>query len=381
MNVYNDCVESILGEFYEFLSYDNWHVLRSFKGKKNASLSTYLSRCAFYYFTKKKKTSREAAEFYSLESEEIIEQLNNLTNEEVKADLRVWKAFAKLNERDRNGKLLTSEKISSGYHLAVQPETILYTFNFPTANEIYRVRIVPLGLFGQSGVPMLEWIDCTVELPSQPTTPVAPEGKADIVDVKVVDGEIKNVSDSALTFERLGDATVANNSFSFIQNGNLKFDGFKNYYSTLANGFAATAVFTTGSDISTQQDIFGNKHAGGFGLSVQSGKLSFSVHLNGAYVSATVQVKANTTYHIVGVYDPTVGVILYVNGEMAAIAGAPSNATFGLPTVAGAQYLCIGADSNATGSGESFFKGSITSVAIYSAPLTYENALYLYQNK
>ena len=101
MNVYNDCVESILGEFYEFLSYDNWHVLRSFKGKKNASLSTYLSRCAFYYFTKKKKTSREAAEFYSLESEEIIEQLNNLTNEEVKADLRVWKAFAKLNERDR----------------------------------------------------------------------------------------------------------------------------------------------------------------------------------------------------------------------------------------------------------------------------------------
>ena len=38
MNVYNDCAENILGEFYEFLSYDNWHVLRSFKGKRNASL-------------------------------------------------------------------------------------------------------------------------------------------------------------------------------------------------------------------------------------------------------------------------------------------------------------------------------------------------------
>ena len=101
MNVYNDCAENILGEFYEFLSCDNWHVLRSFKSKRNASLSTYLSRCALYYFTKKKQRSKEAAEFYSLESEEIMEQLNHLTDDEVKADLRVWKAFARLNERDR----------------------------------------------------------------------------------------------------------------------------------------------------------------------------------------------------------------------------------------------------------------------------------------
>ena len=54
INVYNDCMESILGEFYEFISSNDWHVLRNYKKKNNASLSTYLSRCSLYYFIKKK---------------------------------------------------------------------------------------------------------------------------------------------------------------------------------------------------------------------------------------------------------------------------------------------------------------------------------------
>lgn len=95
-----DCMESILGEFYEFLSFNNWHVLRCYKRKENASLSTYLSRCALYYFLRKKKGEKENV--YSLENKEIIEQLNYLaTNDEEKIDTRVWQAFARLNERDR----------------------------------------------------------------------------------------------------------------------------------------------------------------------------------------------------------------------------------------------------------------------------------------
>ncbi len=100
-NVFDaECMESILGEFYEFLSCNNWHVLRSYKGKNNASLSTYLSRCALHYFTKIKKNDSNA-DIYNLDNEEIVEQLNNLTNDETNTDLRVWQAFAKLKERDR----------------------------------------------------------------------------------------------------------------------------------------------------------------------------------------------------------------------------------------------------------------------------------------
>ena len=53
----------------------------------------------------------------------------------------------------------------------------------------------------------------------------------------------------------------------------------------------------------------------------------------------------------------------------------------GFATDAGAQYLCIGADSDASGKGENFFLGKIKRVSIYSDPLTAGNALYLFQNR
>ena len=71
-----ECVESILGEFYEFLSRNNWHVLRCYKKRGNASLATYLSRCTLYYFIKEKKRNEEE-NFYSLENKEIIEYITN----------------------------------------------------------------------------------------------------------------------------------------------------------------------------------------------------------------------------------------------------------------------------------------------------------------
>ncbi len=101
LNVYNDCMESILGEFYEFISSNDWHVLRNYQKKNNASLSTYLSRCSLYHFMKKKKYNKEAAEFFSLDSEEIMKQLEHLTDEESAPNQHVWKAYSRLKERDR----------------------------------------------------------------------------------------------------------------------------------------------------------------------------------------------------------------------------------------------------------------------------------------
>ena len=42
-------IEYILGEFYEFISRNNWNVLRKFRKDNNSSLFTYLSRCTVRY--------------------------------------------------------------------------------------------------------------------------------------------------------------------------------------------------------------------------------------------------------------------------------------------------------------------------------------------
>lgn len=100
------CHESghLAGELYEFLSDNNWSVLKKWEGRNGASLSSYIARCATNYFLQK-----EAAEKKRQENEiqastpEILEQLASLAedyddNEEIPP---VWQAFNMLNKRDQ----------------------------------------------------------------------------------------------------------------------------------------------------------------------------------------------------------------------------------------------------------------------------------------
>ena len=280
---------------------------------------------------------------------------------------------------NHQGKTIVSETISSGYHLPEQPESILYSMTLPDANTYYTLRLTPIGLFGNIGTPLVQCFSNKME----PQPPAEPEevGKGDIVDIRVVNGEVKDTSTNAYTYQTYGTVNVTGNSFSFSDNGNLKLEQIKDHYSTLGDGFSVVASFTTPSSFNASQNIFANCHAGGFAIAAGEGRIGFQIHINGEYVVASFEAKANTTYHVVGVYDPTVGVLLYVNGQLVAVTTVPANATVGLPTVDGAKYLCIGADSDATGKGEYFFKGSITSAAMYSTPLTAGNVTYLYQNQ
>ncbi|MBQ9760242.1 MAG: endonuclease/exonuclease/phosphatase family protein, partial [Clostridia bacterium] len=280
---------------------------------------------------------------------------------------------------DRNGKMLISENVTSGYYLPQQPHSFMCNLSLPNANELYRLRITPVGAFGQLGAPIVQWIaTSTADMP--PPDPMEIEAP-DLINVMVVGGEVKDVSSNAYTPEILGTVTVTGESFAFSNNGNLKFDDFKNHYDTLADGFSMVANFRTGSDVATAQNIISNQHAGGYALQLSGGELHFRVYLNGTYVTARAKISANTDYHAVGVYDPSIGLLLYVDGRLMSIAAVASGATVGLPTVESAKYLCVGADSDATGMGESFYKGSISNAAIYSTPISYANVVYLYQNQ
>lgn len=94
----------IAGELYEFLSDNNWSVLKKWEGRNGASLSSYIARCATNYFLQK-----EAAEKKRLENEvqpstpELLEQLESLAEEyDEQAEIPpVWQAFNMLNKRDQ----------------------------------------------------------------------------------------------------------------------------------------------------------------------------------------------------------------------------------------------------------------------------------------
>lgn len=94
----------LAGELYEFLSDNNWSVLKKWEGRNGASLSSYIARCATNYFLQK-----EAAEKKRQENEiqastpELLEQLASLAedyddHEEIPP---VWQAFNMLNKRDQ----------------------------------------------------------------------------------------------------------------------------------------------------------------------------------------------------------------------------------------------------------------------------------------
>lgn len=63
----NGYYKEVLGEFYVYLSDNNWYVLRQYKKKNNASLNSYLSHCALNYFIAKKKADDKYINYKTME--------------------------------------------------------------------------------------------------------------------------------------------------------------------------------------------------------------------------------------------------------------------------------------------------------------------------
>jgi hypothetical protein len=100
----NENYNEILGEFYEFLSKDDWHVLRQFKGKNGATFYSYIARCSVNYFLgEHKKRLLFAKRFDCIDSPEVINSLGELSdNEFCYEEGSVMEAFHYLGKRDRH---------------------------------------------------------------------------------------------------------------------------------------------------------------------------------------------------------------------------------------------------------------------------------------
>jgi hypothetical protein len=119
--------QSILADFYEYVRKDDWKVLDGYKGINNASLETYLSKCAYRYF-KKQKISLDKQKKNETELTEnipdmtsilemIIEDMDTKENEKSQ---KLWTAFSKLKERDQ--KILRYQVIGNRSSLEIADE-------------------------------------------------------------------------------------------------------------------------------------------------------------------------------------------------------------------------------------------------------------------
>lgn len=100
----NKSEKELWGEFYEFISNNDWDVLRKWKNRNGASLSTYLAYCTTNHFVRKQLKEKQSCKlFVSISSQETYEQFAQISNEEERhySNPQIWKAFNMLNERDR----------------------------------------------------------------------------------------------------------------------------------------------------------------------------------------------------------------------------------------------------------------------------------------
>lgn len=92
----------LMGEFYEFLSNKEWAVLKKWEKKNEATLLSFLSRCAINHFINKENAERRRQNHeFRPSTPEAIEMMNAVSEEEHQEELPILQAYEMLSERDK----------------------------------------------------------------------------------------------------------------------------------------------------------------------------------------------------------------------------------------------------------------------------------------
>ena len=142
LNIYHcESEKQLWGEFYEFLSKDNWAVLRNWKNRNGATLYTYLAYCTTNYFIHKRLIEKKEQEQFLVPSSQITyEQLAGFTEDE--EEIRpypVWEAFNMLSQRDQA--ILRALVIDGCSALEAAPVIWKYIKNNKSLNEMEPKRV------------------------------------------------------------------------------------------------------------------------------------------------------------------------------------------------------------------------------------------------
>ena len=94
--------KQLWGEFYEFLSKDNWSVIRNWKNRNGASLYSYLAFCATNHFIHKRLAEKKEEQLFVTSSQTMYEQLAGVAEEEEEIQpYPIKEAFNMLSLRDQ----------------------------------------------------------------------------------------------------------------------------------------------------------------------------------------------------------------------------------------------------------------------------------------
>lgn len=108
---HDDNYKTIIGEFYVYLSKNNWNVLRQFQGRNNATLLYYLSYCANNHFAELNRIKEIFIEDCQYEFADIYDEMDEEKELLCKA---VSKAFTMLSEyHQKTLELLVINEMSS----------------------------------------------------------------------------------------------------------------------------------------------------------------------------------------------------------------------------------------------------------------------------
>lgn len=94
--------KQLWGDFYEFLSKDNWSVIRNWKNRNGATLYSYLAFCATNHFIHKRLAEKKEEQLFVTSSQSMYEQMAEVADEEDEIQAYpVKEAFNMLNLRDQ----------------------------------------------------------------------------------------------------------------------------------------------------------------------------------------------------------------------------------------------------------------------------------------
>ncbi len=163
----------------------------------------------------------------------------------------------------------------------------------------------------------------------------------------------------------------SSNIDSWYSSDGITFDGTDDYGIIGEHNYSNVTVdavlsYDNKSDLSTEQDIIVNFHAGGYGLILSNGKNGFSINTGGTYriPVANESIKISKIYSLSGVYNGSTSKI-YENGIKTEIA-----ATSDFKSPINNTVLMLGANPSGSTPEGMYFKGKLKNIRLYNRALT-----------
>lgn len=213
--------------------------------------------------------------------------------------------------------------------------------------------------------------------------------EADFIDLQFnADGSAVNKVKDSVVITTVGSVSISEDTELGVNVAN--FPGGRNYYraelseyyDSIEVGFSIELfVKIMAVPDSGYWGIIDNCENGGFGMElhktdVQTGRIKFIMHLDGAYNELNADISINKWYHIVMTWDESI-MALYVDGELVDEFDS-EYAYFKVTQQIGAQYLAIGALCSDPTGGQGY-KGSMAVCRMYFKALSKSDVAKLNQ--